>query len=169
MAREVPLALHGPLPEGEGVEAEVAAIRPNIPEASAPPDQVNSYFTVGSTKGEVLAVQGPPRRTSKHVWEYGGSRVYFRDDRVSSWEMWPRSPLKVKLLPALPLEAVPAYFTMGSTKDEVLGVQGTPTRFSDRIWEYGHSRVYFEADRVARWEDWRGSPLKARYARQGES
>jgi hypothetical protein len=134
----------------------------------APPDQVNRYFTVGSTKAEVSAVQGPPTRTSEHVWEYGGSRVYFRYGRVSKWDMWPRSPLKVRLQPALPLEAVPAYFTVGSTKDEVVVVQGTPTRFSDRVWEYGHSRVYFEADRVARWEAWRGSPLKARHALQGE-
>jgi hypothetical protein len=170
--RGVPLAWNdphpSPLPEGEGVEAEVAAIRPNMPDMPAQPDQANSYFTVGSTQAEVLAVQGPPTLASKNVWEYGGSRVYFRYGLVSSWEMWPRSPLKVKLLPASPFEAVPAYFTIGSPRDEVLVVQGTPTRFSDRVWEYGHSRVYFEADRVARWEEWRGSPLRARYALQGE-
>jgi hypothetical protein len=166
MVRGGPLAWNdphpSPLPEGDGVEAEVAIIRPNIPEAPAPADQANSYFTVGSTKAEVLAVQGPPTLTSENVWEYGGSRVYFRSGRVSKWDMWPHSPLKIKLLPTLPLEAVPAYFTVGSTKDEVVVVQGTPTRFSDRIWEYGHARVYIEGNRVARWEEWRGSPLKAR-------
>jgi hypothetical protein len=143
-------------------------MRLSPPEVSAQPDQATSYFTAGSTKTEVLAVQGPPTLTSEHVWEYGGSRVYFRSGRVSKWEIWPRSPLKVKLLPTSPLEAVPAYFTVGSTKDEVLVVQGTPTRFSDRVWEYGHARVYFEADRVSRWEEWRGSPLKARDALSGE-
>jgi DnaJ domain len=156
------------LPDGQGIEAEAAVTRSSTPEVSTQSDQVNSYFTVGSTKAEVWAVQGPPTRTSEYVWEYGGSRVYFRDGRVSKWDMWPRSLLKVKLLPTAPLEAMPAYFTVGSTKDEVVVVQGTPTRFSDRVWEYGHSRIYFEADRVARWEEWRGSPLKARDALQGE-
>ena len=87
---------------GEGIEAEAATPRSSPPDRSAPPDQANSYFTVGSTK------------------------------------------------------------------DDVLVVQGTPTRFSERVWEYGHARVYFEADRVTRWEEWRGSPLKARYVLQEE-
>jgi hypothetical protein len=151
-----------------GIEAKAAAMQVSTPDLPASPGWSSGYFTVGSTKAEVLAVQGPPTLTSENVWEYGGSRVYFRYERVSRWEMWPRSPLKVKLLPGSPSEAAPAYFTVGSTKDDVLVVQGTPTRFSDRVWEYGHSRVYFEADRVTRWEEWRGSPLKARYALQGE-
>jgi hypothetical protein len=140
-----------------------AATGPSTPAVPAPLTRGHGYFTVGSTKAEVLASQGSPTLASEHVWEYGGSRVYFRHGRVSSWEVWPRSPLKVKLLPALSLEAAPAYFTVGSTKDEVLAVQGTPTRLSDRVWEYSHSRVYFDSERVTRWEEWRGSPLKARY------
>jgi hypothetical protein len=122
------------------------------------------YFTVGSTKAEVFAVQGPPTLAGMHLWEYGGSRVYFRHDRVIRWEVWPRSPLKVKLLPAAPLDTMSLYFTVGSTKDEVLTIQGTPSYFTERMWEYGQSRVYFDGDRVTRWDEWRGSPLKARPA-----
>jgi hypothetical protein len=53
-------------------------------------------------------------------------------------------------------------FTVGSTKDEVLTLQGTPTRFSERVWEYGLSRVYFDNGRVTRWDEWPRDPLKAR-------
>jgi hypothetical protein len=119
---------------------------------------------VGSTKEEVLAVQGSPTLASEHLWEYDGSHIYFRDGKVVGWEIWPRSPLKVKLLPASPVDVVPAYFTVGSTKDEVLAVQGTPTRLSERVWEYGHARIYFNEGRVTRWEEWRGTPLKTRPA-----
>jgi outer membrane protein assembly factor BamE (lipoprotein component of BamABCDE complex) len=120
------------------------------------------YFTVGSTKDEVLAIQGTPTRFTNRVWEYGLSRVYFDDDRVTRWEEWPRDPLKAKLVPSTATNTTRGYFTVGSTKDEVLAIQGTPTRFTDRVWEYGLSRVYFDDDRVTRWEEWRGSPLKAR-------
>jgi DnaJ domain len=118
-------------------------------------------FTVGSSKSEVLAVQGMPTSASAHLWEYRGSRVYFRNDRVTHWETWPRSPLKVELRPSVPVDTSRNYFTVGSTKDEVLAIQGTPTAFTDRVWEYGLSRVYFRNGRVTRWEMWPRSPLKA--------
>jgi hypothetical protein len=78
---------------------------------------------------------------------------------VIGWDIWPGSPLKVQLLPASSINPVPASFTVGSTKDEVLAVQGTPTRLTERLWEYGASRVFFTDDRVTRWEVWPGSPL----------
>lgn len=83
---------------------------------------------------------------------------------MTGWDIWPGTPLKVQLLPMIPLSPVPAYFTVGSTKDEVLAVQGTPTRVTERLWEYGASRVVFTDNRVIRWEAWPTSPLKARLA-----
>jgi hypothetical protein len=119
-------------------------------------------ITVGSTKDVVYAVQGPPTWATNRVWEYRGSRLYFNAGRVTGWEIWPGSPLKVHLLPATPINPVPAYFTVGATKDAVLAVQGTPTRVTERLWEYGAARVSFTDNRVTRWEVWPGSPLKAR-------
>jgi outer membrane protein assembly factor BamE (lipoprotein component of BamABCDE complex) len=121
-----------------------------------------AYITVGSTKDEVLAIQGTPSRFSAQVWEFGPSRLYFHGDHVVRWEVWPRFPLKVRLLPDASFDTLPQYFTVGSTKDEVLSIQGTPSRFTERVWDYGQSRVYFDGDRVSRWHEWRGSPLKAR-------
>src|SRR5215813_2640191 len=71
------------------------------------------------------------------------------------WDIWPGSPLKIQLLPVASISPVPASFTVGSTKDEVLAVQGTPTRVTERLWEYGASLVFFTDNRVTRWnESW---------------
>jgi hypothetical protein len=40
------------------------------------------------------------------------------------------------------------YFTVGSTKDEVLAVQGSPDSFTNTVWKYGPSEIYFGQDRV---------------------
>ena len=53
------------------------------------------------------------------------------------------------------------YFTIGSTKDEVLAIQGQPTHIYESFWMFGSSVVHFEGDRVLRWEDYRGK-LKAK-------
>jgi len=119
-------------------------------------------FTVGSSKDEVLAVQGTPTQFSDRAWEYGSSSVFFSGGRVTSWDVWPGSPLKVQMLPSQPAGATKGYFTVGSSKDEVLAVQGTPTQFSDRAWEYGSSSVFFSGGRVTSWDVWPGSPLKVR-------
>ena len=55
------------------------------------------------------------------------------------------------------------YFTVGSTKDEVLVAQGTPNRFTDTRWEYGiTSWVRFQDDRVIDWNDTDYDKLNAR-------
>jgi hypothetical protein len=54
------------------------------------------YFTVGSTREEVLRIQGPPTFKLEMVWFYGDSQVQFDSDgKVSS--IWDYSKnLKVK-------------------------------------------------------------------------
>jgi hypothetical protein len=48
-------------------------------------------------------------------------------------------------------------FTIGSTEDEVLAVQGTPTRTSRNEWAYGLSTVGFTNGRVASFNNFRGN------------
>jgi len=55
------------------------------------------YFTVGSTKNDVIRVQGTPGRITGTVFEYGLSKVYFENGRVESWRTDPSSPLKAKM------------------------------------------------------------------------
>jgi hypothetical protein len=97
------------------------------------------------------------------MFQYGMSKVYFRNGRVEAWHISGGSPLRARLLPRAPVETH-GYFTVGSTKDEVLAVQGTPTSFSDYWFGYGLSKVYFRDERVDSWSMSPGSPLKVRRA-----
>jgi len=56
-----------------------------------------AYFTVGSTKSDVIRIQGPPNKVAGNVFTYGLSEVYFRNGRVESWKMDPGLPLKAKM------------------------------------------------------------------------
>ena len=117
-----------------------------------------NYFTVGSTKNEVLNVQGKPAYFNDQLWTYGASHIQFRDGRVISWHNSPLNPLKVKFLPIQMTSK--EYFTVGSTKDEVLFIQGTPTSYDDQSWSYGSSHIQFRDGRVVSWYNSPLSPLK---------
>lgn len=56
---------------------------------------LSSGFGIGSTKAEVRALQGRPLTETATAWDYGNSRVYFHDDRVSGWHDSPYNPLKL--------------------------------------------------------------------------
>ena len=126
---------------------------------------LDSSFTVGSTKDEVLAVQGTPTSFSEDRWSYGLSAVDFQGGRVTTWDVSPYNSLRVKMVPDSHSNANAArargYFTVGSTKDEVLAVQGTPTSFSEAQWSYGLSTVDFQDDRVTTWDVSPYNSLKA--------
>jgi uncharacterized protein YycO len=124
------------------------------------------YFTVGSSKDEVLAVQGTPDRFTDTSFHYGLSTVYFdADGRVTSWENSAFKELRVRMMPTV--ATARSYLTIGSTKDEVLTIQGTPDSFTDSSFHYGLSSVYFNADgRVTSWENSAFKELKVRMAPQ---
>ena len=68
--------------------------------------------------------------------------------------------LRARLVPSAPGRR-PEFFTIGSTKDEVLRVQGSPRRFDDDRWEYGYSYVEFDENgRVVDWYDSGHRPLR---------
>jgi hypothetical protein len=125
---------------------------------------IHSYLTVGSTREEVLAQQGPPTAQSEDKLAYGKSELFLKNDLVTGWRIdLASSPIRVKLWPQTAVDPDLGYFAAGSTKDEVLVVQGTPTAFSDDKFEYGGSEVYFRNNRVVSWKDDAGSvPLKVR-------
>jgi hypothetical protein len=106
-----------------------------------------SFFTINSTDDEVLAVQGVPSRKSGQVWHYGLSKVMFRDGRVVGYDNFDGS-LKVRLIPKreISVEKIPEYFTLGSSQDEVLLVQGTPSKIVKDVWHYGLDRVFFKEE-----------------------
>ncbi len=60
-------------------------------------DPLVPYFTVGSTKDDVVRVQGTPDKVTAGVFRYGLSEVYFRNGRVDSWHTDPSTPLKARM------------------------------------------------------------------------
>ncbi len=118
------------------------------------PRKIYSYITVGSTQEEVLALLGTPTAALENKFVYGRSELYFKNDNVVGWRIDPvSSPIRVKLWPESPIGTSQDYFTVGSSKDVVLVVQGTPTAFSADKFEYGGSEVYFRNNRVVNWKN----------------
>ena len=118
-----------------------------------------THFTVGSTKEEVTSIQGTPTSFSETHFSYGASVVYFKGDRVTRWYNSSLNPLKVKLAST---STGKSYFTVGSTHEEVIAIQGTPTTFTETRFTYGHSVIYFENDQVTHWENSPPNPLKVK-------
>jgi outer membrane protein assembly factor BamE (lipoprotein component of BamABCDE complex) len=135
---------------------EAAVVEPSEPDAEvvvAGPDAAEApktgTFTLGSTHEQVTAAQGKPTKTDNVIdehWFYGFSIVTFnKRGKVSGW--WDRDDvLNVKLEPSDPAVAAKAKtagsFGMGASKDEVIGVQGTPKRVDtviDETWYYGRA------------------------------
>ncbi len=126
--------------------------------------KVSPYITVGSTRGEVLDALGSPAASTDNKLVYGRSELYFKNNAVAGWRIDPvASPIRVKLWPEAPVDPDLDSFTVGSTRDVVLVVQGTPTAFSEDKFEYGASEVYFQNRRVVRWKNDPASiPLRAK-------
>jgi hypothetical protein len=136
---------------------------PNSQHSAMPqsaPRAILPFITVGTTKAEVLAEEGTAASASEDKLVYGASELYFKDDRVTGWRIDPARPIRVKLWPRAYVNPRLARYSIGSTKDEVLAVQGTPTAFTDDKFEYGKSEVTFVNDRVVSWrEDPSSTPL----------
>lgn len=89
-----------PVHDSAGVAARAPGKATPAPRASLivyPSDDPQvPYFTVGSTKQDVIRVQGSPSKSDGDVFTYGASEVYFKDGRVTSWRVDPTSPLKAR-------------------------------------------------------------------------
>ncbi len=131
--------------------------------AQRPTIRLLPYVTVGLTEDEVIAAAGAPVSSSQDKLAYKGAEIDFTDGKVSGWKIDPfASPIRVKLWPDAPVDTSLQVFSVGSTKNDVLVVQGTPTSFSEDKFGYGASEVYFQNDRVVSWKNDPSSvPLRA--------
>ena len=101
----------------------------------------------------MLAVQGTPSSIIGTTWHYSYSSVQFLNGRVNGYSNISRN-LRVKLSPkAETFPQSPGYFTIGSTQDEVLAVQGTPTSIIGNSWHYDYSSVQFVNGKVKGYSD----------------
>jgi len=127
-----------------------------------PLSKLQSFITVGLTKDEVIAIAGAPTSASDDKLVFGDSEVTFKDGAVVGWKLDPASPLHVKLWPAPDVDRSLRVFSVDSTKDDVLAVQGTPTLLSADKFGYGASEVNFRNNRVVSWKnDPASAPLRA--------
>jgi hypothetical protein len=122
------------------------------------PHHEPGWIWIGSTVGEVYAVQGVPTFTQGETWHYGRSQIRFAQGKVVSWSQHPDDPLRIAR--DQPVQVQDGTFDVGSTKGEVRAVQGTPVTETDTVWDYGPSRVHFKNNRVIRWEESPMQPLR---------
>ena len=137
-----------------------------VPETDSP--ATSGYFTRGSSQDDVIHVQGTPteihtyRALGEETWNYGYSAVTFSlpDRLVTEWRN--TGNLRVELVPETDSPATSGYFTRGSSQDDVIHVQGTPTEIhtyralGEETWNYGYSAVTFSLpDRLV--TEWRNT------------
>ena len=146
----------------EGLKARLF---PTTSESSTP-----GYITLGSSKDDVLHLHGTPRTfdisSSSEVWYYDVGWVRFSrpDGQVIKWSN--SEGLKARLFPTTSESSTPGYITLGSSKDDVLHLHGTPRTFdissSSEVWYYGVGWVRFSRPdgQVIKWSNSEG--LKAR-------
>lgn len=132
---------------------------PQIPPGHAEGPGGQLIISIGSTLGDVFAIQGIPTRTQGDTWHYGSSHIRFADGKVIAWSEDAADPLRIAR--NQPVQLRHGTFKVGSTKDDVRAVQGTPVTETADLWDYGLSRVYFEQNRVVRWEESPMQPLRA--------
>jgi len=123
----------------------------------------NGFFTIGSTKKEVLAAQGTPSSVFGELWYFGASSVTFSNGLVASYSNISNN-LRVTLVPTTDVRLAKArgYFTMGSSKDEVFVVQGVPDSIFGDLRYFGASSVTFSDGHVTSYSNISGN-LKVSY------
>jgi hypothetical protein len=139
------------------------AVNRSIKKAKSAAIPLTPYITVGLTKDEVLAAAGSPTADIGDKLVYNGSELYLKNGKVAGWKIDPATaPLHVKLWPDAPVDTELRFFAVGSTKNDVLEVQGTPTLLASDKFGYGASEVYFKNNRVVSWKNDPDSvPLRA--------
>jgi hypothetical protein len=114
---------------------------------------VKPYITAGLTPMEVLSALGKPTTSSGEKMFYDKSEIDFKNGQVSGWRIDPASPIRVKLWSDSPTVPGLTTFGVGSSKSDVIALQGTPTFFSDNEFGYGNSRIFFRNNRVVSWKE----------------
>ena len=82
-----------------------------------------------------------------NTWYYSLSSVSFQGNNVKDYNNFSNN-LKVQIFPKQPVDSDKNFFTIGSSKDEVLAIQGTPTRIFMNTWYYGLSSISFQGNNV---------------------
>ena len=154
-----PAAAPAPPPSAPDLTSAPAPVAKQVVSHDKPREQVRGpkpgpkpYLTAGLTPMEVLTALGQPTSSTGEKMFYGNSEIDFKNGQVSGWKLDPASPLRVKLWSDSPSAPGLTTFGVGSTKSDVIALQGTPTLFSDNEFGYNNSRIYFQNNRVVSWK-----------------
>lgn len=126
----------------------------NVNTRAASSPQHRSYWTVGSDRDWVIAMQGLPSRTLTYsascdeVLRYGSSTIELRNGYVQQYSNLDGNLKVLASTPvALSTQGTATTWSLGSTADQILKFQGTPSRTehygSDDLvtFYYGNSSV----------------------------
>jgi len=104
-------------------------------------------------KSEVIETLGTPSSETEDKLIYGYSELDFSNGSLAGWKIDARSPLRVKLWPETRVDPDLDAFWIGSSKSEVVAIEGTPTLLTENTFGYGRSEVYFQNGRVVSWKN----------------
>jgi hypothetical protein len=126
-------------------------------------------WTTGSRKADVLRIQGKPTQSVRYdalcqeVLTYGSSTVELNNSIVVNFEDIDRNLKAAKESMPTTAMADGLSWTLGSTKEEVFRVQGTPARVerydapSKEILHYGNSTIQITDNRVTSYANFSGN------------
>jgi hypothetical protein len=129
-----------------------------------------NLWTRGSRKADVLRIQGEPTQAARYdalcqeVLTYGGSTVELNNSIVVSFEDIDRNlktATKESMLTSSTTDR--SSWTLGSSKEDVFQVQGTPVRVerydapSKEVLHYGNSTVQITENRVTGYSNTSGN------------
>lgn len=130
----------------------------------------NDFFTVGSSIGDVARIQGQPTSVKEERLGYDDGELLIHENAVLYWTNTTVTGLKGVLPDTNARSGAPAaprkdYFTKGSSREDVLKIQGPPAerffRMRKKEWTYGRSKVFFAGNVVGDWYESPDNPLKA--------
>lgn len=116
-----------------------------------------NYFTIGSLKEQVLAVMGNPSSVNDYTyfetWSYGINTIEFVNGKVTGYLDY-ENTLKVWLGDRVSN----TFFSINSSKEDVLKANGTPTGIANytyfETWSFGINTVEFSGNKVNGYHDY---------------
>lgn len=131
----------------------------NLYDASRYISSSHPSFSLGATSKQVERIQGQPDIRTREKWVYKNSAVYFKDNIVVGYSN-NNNELYVKINPSgkLKKEIPGNYYIIGSSKNDVIRIQGTPTSINPvkDEWNYGKSILTFNTNHLIGYRNYSG-------------
>jgi hypothetical protein len=139
--------------------------------AESPKTATPHLWTKGSYKADVLRIQGKPTQSARYdslcqeILTYGSSTIELNNSIVVGFEDVDRNLKTAKETMLTSSTTDPESWTLGSSKEDVFKVQGTPARVerydapSKEVLHYGNSTIQITDNRVTGYANL-GSNLK---------